>query len=86
MRTTIGVKFELTAPHRSPAVGGALEMSVFAAANPENSLSFARLAAADHWSPAGSPEPALPETVFWSPSVLGAPNAAGGPPSIKPAK
>jgi 2-furoyl-CoA dehydrogenase large subunit len=49
---------------------------VFAAANPENSLSFARVAATDHWSPAGSPEPALRETVFWSPSVLGAPNAA----------
>ena len=49
---------------------------VFAAANPENSLSFARVAATDHWSPGGSPEPALRETVFWSPSVLGAPNAA----------
>ena len=49
---------------------------VFAAANPENSLSFARVAATDHWSPAGSPEPALLETVFWSPSVLGATNAA----------
>jgi len=49
---------------------------VFAVANPENSLSFARVAATDHWSPAGSPEPALRETVFWSPSVLRAPNAA----------
>jgi 2-furoyl-CoA dehydrogenase large subunit len=49
---------------------------VFAAANRENSLSFARVAATDHWSPGGSPEPALRETVFWSPSVLGAPNAA----------
>ena len=49
---------------------------VFAAANPENSLSFACVAATDHWSPGGSPEPALRETVFWSPSVLGAPNAA----------
>jgi 2-furoyl-CoA dehydrogenase large subunit len=49
---------------------------VFAAANSENSLRFARVAATDHWSPSGSPEPALRETVFWSPSVLGAPNAA----------
>jgi 2-furoyl-CoA dehydrogenase large subunit len=49
---------------------------VFATSNRENSLSFARVAATDHWSPAGSPEPALRETVFWSPSVLGAPNAA----------
>jgi 2-furoyl-CoA dehydrogenase large subunit len=49
---------------------------VFTAANPENSLSFARIAATDHWSPGGSPEPALRETVFWSPSVLEPPNAA----------
>jgi len=49
---------------------------VFVGANPENSLSFARVAATDHWSPVGSPEPALRETVFWSPPVLGAPNAA----------
>jgi len=49
---------------------------VFAATNPENSLSFARVAATDHWAPAGSQEPAFRETVFWSLSVLGAPNAA----------
>jgi 2-furoyl-CoA dehydrogenase large subunit len=49
---------------------------VFAAANSENSLSFARVAATDHWSPAGSPEPALQETAFWSPSMLQPPNAA----------
>jgi len=49
---------------------------VFVGANPENSLSFARVAATDHWSFGGSPEPALRETVFWSPSVLEPPNAA----------
>jgi 2-furoyl-CoA dehydrogenase large subunit len=52
---------------------------IFAASNPENSLSFARVAAASHWSPHGFPDPAptaLRETVFWSPSVLEAPNAA----------
>jgi 2-furoyl-CoA dehydrogenase large subunit len=49
---------------------------VFAASNRENSLSFARVAATNHWSPCGSPEPALRETVFWSPSVLEPPNAA----------
>ncbi len=52
---------------------------VFAAANPENSLSFARIAAASHWFPNSSVgiEPtALRETVFWSPLVLAAPNAA----------
>jgi 2-furoyl-CoA dehydrogenase large subunit len=48
---------------------------VFVGANPENSLSFARVAATDHWSLGGSPEPALRETVFWSPSVLEPPNA-----------
>jgi 2-furoyl-CoA dehydrogenase large subunit len=50
---------------------------ISAASNPENSLSFARVAAAGHWSPGGSAEPsALRESVFWSPSVLEAPNAA----------
>jgi 2-furoyl-CoA dehydrogenase large subunit len=49
---------------------------VFAASNRENSLTFARIAATDHWSPAGSPVPAFRETAFWSPAVLGAPNAA----------
>src|SRR5580693_4371431 len=52
---------------------------VFATSNPENSLSFARVAAASHWSPGSLPacEPtALWETVFWSPSVLEAPNTA----------
>ena len=52
---------------------------VFATSNPENSLSFARVAAASHWSPGSLPAPeptALWETVFWSPSVLEAPNAA----------
>jgi len=46
------------------------------ASNRENSLTFARIAATDHWSPAGSPVPAFRETAFWSPAVLGAPNAA----------
>jgi 2-furoyl-CoA dehydrogenase large subunit len=52
---------------------------IFTASNPENSLSFARVAAASHWSPDSLPaaEPsALRETVFWSPSMLEAPNAA----------
>jgi 2-furoyl-CoA dehydrogenase large subunit len=47
---------------------------IFAAANSENSLSFARIAGAGHWFPA---EPnALRETVFWSPAGLAAPNEA----------
>ena len=52
---------------------------IFAAANPENSLSFARVAAASHWFAGSLPDPepsALRETVFWSPLVLAAPNAA----------
>jgi 2-furoyl-CoA dehydrogenase large subunit len=52
---------------------------VFAAGNPENSLSFARLGGTSHWAPASLPEPedaALRETVFWSPAALEPPNAA----------
>jgi 2-furoyl-CoA dehydrogenase large subunit len=52
---------------------------IFAASNPENSLSFTRVAAASHWFPASLPDPELTplqETVFWSPSVLEAPSAA----------
>jgi 2-furoyl-CoA dehydrogenase large subunit len=55
------------------------EGRIFSASNPENSLSFARVAAASHWSPGSLPAPeptASWETVFWSPSVLEAPNAA----------
>jgi 2-furoyl-CoA dehydrogenase large subunit len=52
---------------------------VFGANNPENSLSFARIAGAGHWAPASLPDcetAALRETVFWSPAMLEAPNAA----------
>jgi 2-furoyl-CoA dehydrogenase large subunit len=52
---------------------------IFAMANPENSLSFARVAAARHWHADGPPGPepsALRETVFWSPAGLDAPNPA----------
>jgi 2-furoyl-CoA dehydrogenase large subunit len=51
---------------------------VFAAGNPENLLSFARIAGASHWAPGSLPDPrdaALRETAFWSPDVLGPPNA-----------
>jgi len=50
---------------------------VFAATNPENSLSFSRLAGISHWSPGTLPDSdaaALRETVFWSPQVLEPPN------------
>ena len=50
---------------------------IFAAQNPDNSLSFARLAGASHWSPATLPDPAaaaLRESVFWSPPELAAPS------------
>jgi 2-furoyl-CoA dehydrogenase large subunit len=52
---------------------------VFAAGNPENGVAFSRLAGASHWSPGMLPdgiEAALRETVFWTPPVLEAPNAA----------
>ena len=52
---------------------------IFAAANPENGISFARAAAATHWSPGMLPDEsaaALRETVFWTPPSLTAPNEA----------
>ena len=63
---------------RPEAVGFA-EGRVFAVANPENSLSFTRLAGISHWSPGSLPDgdaAALRETVFWSPIVLEPPNEA----------
>jgi 2-furoyl-CoA dehydrogenase large subunit len=45
-----------------------------AADNPQNSLSFARIAAVSHWAPETVPEPALREWVAWSPEGLGSPN------------
>ncbi|WP_185984498.1 xanthine dehydrogenase family protein molybdopterin-binding subunit [Aureimonas mangrovi] len=47
-------------------------------ANPDNSLSFARVAAAAHWAPGTLPDAAdqtIRETVFWTPEELTAPNA-----------
>jgi 2-furoyl-CoA dehydrogenase large subunit len=52
---------------------------VFAAANPDNALSFTRLAGASHWAPDSLPDPdaaALREAVFWTPPGLGAPDEA----------
>jgi 2-furoyl-CoA dehydrogenase large subunit len=52
-------------------VGG----KVCARGNPDNAISFARLAATSHWSPGVVPDgaQALRETVFWSPPELTAP-------------
>src|SRR5207302_4821568 len=47
------------------------EGRVFAATNPENSLSFVRIAGVSHWAPGSLPAAemaALRETVFWSPA------------------
>jgi 2-furoyl-CoA dehydrogenase large subunit len=51
---------------------------VHARGNPDNAVSFARLAAASHWSPGIVPDGAhaLRETVFWTPPELVAPNDA----------
>lgn len=52
---------------------------VYAAGNPDNALSFSRVAAAGHWSPGTLPdgqEAALRETVFWTPEPLKAPTDA----------
>ena len=46
--------------------------------NPDNAVSFSRLAATSHWSPGLVPEEiqALRETVFWTPPELTPPNEA----------
>ncbi|RFC62269.1 xanthine dehydrogenase family protein molybdopterin-binding subunit [Fulvimarina endophytica] len=47
-------------------------------ANPDNSVSFSRVAAAAHWAPGTLPEvvdQTIRETVFWTPDELAAPNA-----------
>jgi len=53
---------------------------VFAAANPDNTIDFARLAGASHWSPERLPDTdaaALRETVFWTPPGLDPPGPTG---------
>lgn len=52
-----------------------------AAGNPDNSLSFARVAATAHWSPGTLPDDVdqtLRETVYWTPPELEAPTAEDG--------
>jgi len=52
---------------------------VFSDTNPDNGLSFSRVAAAGHWSPGTLPdgqEAALRETAFWTPEPLKAPTDA----------
>jgi 2-furoyl-CoA dehydrogenase large subunit len=52
---------------------------VSARSNPDNSLPFARLAAAGHWAPGTIPAElgqTIRETVFWTPPELTAPNDA----------
>ncbi|MDY8110818.1 molybdopterin cofactor-binding domain-containing protein [Fulvimarina sp. 2208YS6-2-32] len=47
--------------------------------NPDNSVSFPRVAAAAHWAPGTLPDTVdqtIRETVFWTPDELSAPNAA----------
>ncbi len=50
-----------------------------ARANPDNGVSFSRIAAASHWAPGTLPadvDQAIRETVFWTPPELTAPNEA----------
>lgn len=52
---------------------------VFSVGNPDNALSFSRVAAAGHWAPGTLPdgqEAALRETAFWTPEPLKAPTDA----------
>jgi 2-furoyl-CoA dehydrogenase large subunit len=52
------------------------EGRVRARGNPDNAVSFTRVAAASHWSPGlvATEDQALRETVFWTPPELAAPN------------
>ncbi|MGQ9367070.1 xanthine dehydrogenase family protein molybdopterin-binding subunit [Azospirillum sp. ST 5-10] len=53
--------------------------TLYAVDNPENALSFGRVAAAGHWAPGTLPdgtEAALRETAFWTPEPLVAPDDA----------
>lgn len=61
-------------PDEIEFVGGKLR----ARGNPENALSFSRMAAGSHWSPGLVPEDqhALRETAYWTPPELTAPNEA----------
>jgi 2-furoyl-CoA dehydrogenase large subunit len=55
------------------------EGKIFAATNPDNALSFARVAGTSHWAPGSLSNPdaaALRETVFWTPPGLEAPDEA----------
>jgi 2-furoyl-CoA dehydrogenase large subunit len=51
---------------------------VFSEGNPDNSIGYSRLAGTSHWAPGtlGDANPALRETVFWTPPELEAPNEA----------
>lgn len=54
---------------------------LFDRGNPDNSVSFSRVAAASHWAPGTVPEgtgQTIRETVFWTPDELAAPTAEDG--------
>ena len=54
---------------------------IFDRNNPDNALSFARVAAASHWAPGTLPDgvgQTINETVFWSPEQLEAPTPEDG--------
>jgi 2-furoyl-CoA dehydrogenase large subunit len=57
------------------------EGRIFDRNNPDNALSFARVAAVSHWAPGTLPAdtgPAIRETLFWSPDELTAPTPQDG--------
>jgi len=63
----------------SPAEIVFAEGRVAARSNPDNAISFARIAAAGHWAPGTIPaelDQTIRETVFWTPPELTAPNDA----------
>jgi 2-furoyl-CoA dehydrogenase large subunit len=63
----------------SPAEIVFAEGRVAARSNPDNAISFARIAAAGHWAPGTIPaelDQTIRETAFWTPPELTAPNDA----------
>ncbi|MDF1601802.1 molybdopterin-dependent oxidoreductase [Mesorhizobium sp. YIM 152430] len=71
LATIAAVQLNVTADQVEFADG-----KVFDRGNPDNSVSFARVAAASHWAPGTLPEgtdQTIRETVFWTPDELAAP-------------
>ena len=67
------------AEHRRSRISAFVGGQIGSKRNPDNKLSFSRVAGLSHWSPAALPDgvgQTIRETVFWSPPELAAPDEA----------